>query len=130
VYYGKYSQTLFPYCLKKKLQMVDWLLDLCREVGIPEVLIMDGDGAQNNVNVDRVVRDFVIRVHNSEAENQQQNHAERGGGILKQGLRWLHFETRFDIAYWCYAVIYYCDCFNHTASWELDWRCRLKVLTA
>jgi hypothetical protein len=26
-------------------------------------------------------------------------------------------------------VIYYCDCFNHTASRELDWRCRLEVLT-
>jgi hypothetical protein len=129
LYFGKFSRTLFPYCLKKKLRMVDSLLDLCREVGIPEVLVMDGDGAQNNDSMDRVVRDFVIRVHNSEPENQQQNRAERGGGILKQGLRRLHFETRFDIAFWCYAVIYYCDCFNHTASRELGWRCRLEVLT-
>jgi hypothetical protein len=99
--------------------MVDSLCDLCREVGIPEALVMDGNGAQNNPEVDSVVCKFVICVHKSELENQQQNRAKCGGGILKQGLRRLHFETRFDIAYWCYAVIYYCDCCNHTALRDL-----------
>jgi hypothetical protein len=85
--------------------MVDLLCNLCRKVGIPEALVMDSDGAQNNPEVDTVVREFVIWVHKSKPENQQQNRAKQGGGILKQGLSWLHFETRFDIAYWCYVVI-------------------------
>jgi hypothetical protein len=108
--------------------MVDALLELCRDIGIPEKLIMDGDGAQNNPQVLRIVNDYMIKVHNSEPENQQQNRAERGGATVKQGLRRLHFETRFDLAYWNYAVVHFCDCFNHTACRELGWQCRLEKL--
>jgi hypothetical protein len=108
--------------------MVESLLDFCREIGIPEVLVMDGDGAQNNAEVDRVVREYMIRVHNSEPANQQQNLAERGGATVKQGIRRLHFQTKFDITYWCYAVIHFCDCFNYTACRELGWHCWLEVL--
>jgi hypothetical protein len=38
-------------------------------VGIPEALVMDGDGAQNNLEVDSVVCVFIIWVHKSEPEN-------------------------------------------------------------
>jgi hypothetical protein len=128
LYVGKHSKTLFPFCLKRKLHIVDSLLELCREIGIPEVLVMDGDGAQNNPEVRRVAYDYAIRTHNSEPKNQQQNLAERAGATVKQGICRLHFETRFDITFWCYAVIYFCDCFNHTACCELEWRCRLEAL--
>jgi hypothetical protein len=57
--------------------VVDSICDLCREVGIPEALVMDGKGAQNNPEVDSVVCIFVIRVHKSELENQHQNHANK-----------------------------------------------------
>lgn len=60
--------------------MVESLRDLCRNIGIPENLIMDGDGAQNNPEVLRVCREFLIPIHNSEPENQQQHIAERGSG--------------------------------------------------
>jgi hypothetical protein len=99
LYVGQTSKTLFPYCLRRKLHMVDSLLELCRDIGIPKCLMMDGDGTQNNPEVTRVVNDYIIRVHNSEPENQQQNWAERGGATVKQGLRRLHFETKFEIAY-------------------------------
>jgi hypothetical protein len=128
LYVGQRSKTLFPYCLRRKAHMVDSLLEFCREIGIPEKLIMDGDGAQNNPEVTRVVNEYLIATHNSEPENQQQNWAERGGATVKLGLRRLQFETRFDLAYWNYAVVHYCDCFNHTASRELGWRCRLEYL--
>jgi hypothetical protein len=128
LYVGQKSKTLFPYCLRRKLHMVYSLLELCRDVGIPERLMMDGDGAQNNPEVTRVVNDYIIKVHNSEPENQQQNWAERGGATVKQGIRRLHFETKFEIAYWCYAVQHFCDCFNHTACRELGWQCRLEAL--
>jgi hypothetical protein len=101
------SKTLFPYCLRKKIHVVNSLLELCRDIGILEKLIMDGDGAQNNPQVSRVVNDYLIKVHNSEPENQQQNWAERGGATVKLGLRRLHFETRFDLTYWNYAVVHY-----------------------
>jgi hypothetical protein len=38
-------------------------------VGIPEALVMEGDGAQNNPEVNSVVCEFVICVHISELEN-------------------------------------------------------------
>jgi hypothetical protein len=119
LYVCKKSRTLFPFCLKRKLHMVDTLLEICREIGIPEALIMDGDGAQNNPEVRRVANNYTIQLHNSEPENQQQNLAERAGATVKQGIRRLHFETKFDITFWCYAVTYFCDCFNHTACCNL-----------
>jgi hypothetical protein len=85
--------------------MVESLLELCCEVGIPEVLVMDGNGAQNNPEVRRVTNDYAICIHNSEPENQQQNLAERAGAMVKLGIRQLHFETRFEITYWCYVMI-------------------------
>ena len=86
--------------------MIESLRDICHNIGIPERLIMDGDGAQNNLEVTWVCREFLVNVHNSEAENQQQNLAERGGSTVKTGLRRLHFQSNFDIRFWCYAVYF------------------------
>ena len=70
LYVGKQSKTLFPFCLRRsKFHMVESLRDIWRNIGILERLIMDGDGTQNNPEVTRVCREFLINVHNFEPEN-------------------------------------------------------------
>lgn len=123
------KRFFFHFVCKWNLHMVESLRDLCRKlcrgIGIPERLIMDGARAQNHPpEVTRVCREFLINVHNSEPENQQQNVAERGGGTVTTGLHRLHFQSKFDIKFWCYASIFSAIVLI-TCRRDVQWRCLL-----
>ena len=118
-----------PYLMRKRSDVTPKLLDLCREVGVPRVILSDNAPEVKSSRWNKACREMFVEAQRfSEAEHQNQDFAERRGGTIKTAVWYLLFVTGAPLSFWCYALEYVCIVRQHLANAHLDWRTPHEVI--
>lgn len=112
-----------PYLIRKESQASSKLADYIREVGAPRALVNDNAKTMTGESWMNICRRFCIETHNSEAYHQNQNLAERRGGMLKHAIiKLYHNSPHAPIEFWCYALEYLALVRGCLSRKSLGWR--------
>lgn len=111
-----------PYLMRKESQASEKLQDYVREVGAPRALVNDNAKTMSGDKWLSVARHFCIETHHSEAYHQNQNLAERRGGMLKHAITKLFHHSEYaPMEFWCYALEFLALVRGCLARKSLDW---------
>ena len=119
-----------PYLMRKESQASNCFRDFVRQIGAPRVIVNDNAKTMTGNNWLSVCRDFCIEDHNSEAYHQNQNLAERRGGIYKLAIIKLFHNTptSVPISFWCYALEFIALVRGCLARKSLNWKPSEEIL--
>ena len=119
-----------PYLMRKESQASNCFRDFVCQIGAPRVIVNDNAKAMTGNNWLSVCRDFCIKDHNSEAYHQNQNLAERRGGIYKLAIIKLFHNTptSVPISFWCYALEFIVLVRGCLARKSLNWKPSEEIL--
>lgn len=111
-----------PYLMRKESQASTRFQDYVREIGAPRAIVNDNAKTMTGENWLSVCRTFCIEAHQSEAYHQNENLAERRGGMLKHAITKLFHHTNAPLEFWCYALEYVSLVRGCLARKSLGWR--------
>ena len=78
---------LAVYLMERKSDLRDSLHQFCKEVGVPEILVVDSSGEQTSNAVKRFYIQVGTTLHLLEENTQWENRAELYIGLLKESIR-------------------------------------------
>ena len=129
LYVGRKTLVTDIYPIKRQKQFINTLEDQIKDRGAMDVLVSDLAQVEISNKVKDLTRAYRIRTHQSEAEHQHQNPAERRYALVKQMTNALMNRTRSDPSMWLLALMYVCYDLNRTASDALKGITPLQALT-
>ncbi len=112
-----------PYLMRKESQASSKYRDLVREFGAPRAIVNDNAKIMTGDAWMKVCRDFCIESHTSEPYHQNENLAERRGGMLKHAIiKLFHYGHDAPLEFWCYALEYLALVRGCLARRSLGWK--------
>jgi len=122
IFVGRKSLFADAYGCNTDKQFVGLLQDNIRKRGAMDMLISDSAQAEVSEKVKEVLRTYCIDDWQSEAEQQQQNYAERRWNTIKTNTQNLMNGTGAPANTWLLALQYTVYVMNRTAVESLGWR--------
>jgi hypothetical protein len=129
MYCGKTSQITYAAPMHKESEMPNTLNDFIRKLGAMRGLFSDNARAQTSLRVKDILRHYKIDDMQSEANQQNQNYAERRIGEVKRLTSTIMDRTGTPAGYWLLCLLYAVYLLNHLAVESLEWRTPIQVAT-
>ena len=130
VFYGCTSHCIHVYGIKSKGEFHQVYRDFIREHGAPSVLRRDNAKEENNVAIQSIQRELLIKDEYIEPRNPQQNPVEsRAIKWLKETSLVLLNKVGAPSPLWFHAIQYLADIHNICADKQLNWLTPQQVRT-
>lgn len=128
IFYCLVSKYTYMTFLQRKLQLHHALQDFIRNVGAPNVLLIDNAQTQTGTKWTQTCCEYVICQIHLMPHNQKQNHSERRIQDLKYWTVLVLCRYLAPVEFWCDALQFVTECLNHSAHKLLDWRTPMERL--
>ena len=116
LFYHVPSAHISGHLIRKEQYLPGALADYARRVGAPKILVSDCLQYQKGKNWKAITRDLGIDHRFTSPENQNQNHAERAIRDMKRHTTQIMWMSKAPVEFWCYAVEFAIDTWNHAAK--------------
>ena len=130
--YGGESKVVVYYPLGKtqtSSNVLEYLWEFTRDIGMPDTICSDfATNLRSSLPYKRFLRLTLTKLHGSEANHKNQNLVERKWQQLKARAEPLQHQRSIPYDQMHRLYQYLCDCLNHSANAELNWRTPLEKL--
>ena len=128
IFFCHMAHYIFVKCMRRESHSHGAYQDFVRNVGIPNTLLTDNAQTQVGKKWTETSRKNRTKSITSAPHNQNQNQSERKIQDLKHKTDTLLRLVDAPLVFWCYALEFIVDCYQHSACPQLDWRTPMEKM--